>query len=204
MTIEIDKPEPIVIADDSALDFVNTKCAPSGEVIDWIQNGEELVAWLYRVKLIGADDINSINSKFADKELDAVAKKARQLREIFRSVLTGNAFDQEIDVDCVNRLNELASKLTIYQQLVFNDQNEWVLERKIHWSNAEVILAIIAERIIHLFSLNAKHLIKQCSGENCTLWYRDITKNKRRKWCSMAICGNRAKAAAHRSRLREH
>jgi len=32
------------------------------------------------------------------------------------------------------------------------------------------------------------------------MWFYDRTKSHRRRWCSMALCGNRAKARAHRER----
>jgi predicted RNA-binding Zn ribbon-like protein len=31
----------------------------------------------------------------------------------------------------------------------------------------------------------------------------DVSKAHGRRWCSMTICGNRAKAAAHRARARQ-
>jgi len=37
--------------------------------------------------------------------------------------------------------------------------------------------------------------IKQCGG--CTWLFIDTSKNHRRTWCSMATCGNRAKAQRH-------
>ena len=47
--------------------------------------------------------------------------------------------------------------------------------------------------------------VKACEGPACTLLFVDHTRGRARRWCSMAICGNRAKQAAHRHRLkREH
>ena len=43
-------------------------------------------------------------------------------------------------------------------------------------------------------------LIRACNGRACTLLFLDRTKAHGRRWCSMAVCGNRAKAAAHRAR----
>jgi hypothetical protein len=43
-------------------------------------------------------------------------------------------------------------------------------------------------------------LIRACDGPACTLLFLDRTKSHARRWCSMAVCGNRAKAAAHRAR----
>ncbi|MBV9493891.1 MAG: CGNR zinc finger domain-containing protein [Acidobacteria bacterium] len=40
-------------------------------------------------------------------------------------------------------------------------------------------------------------LVKSCGGTGCILLFYDETKNHTRRWCSMAACGNRMKAALH-------
>ncbi|WP_108260949.1 CGNR zinc finger domain-containing protein [Mangrovicoccus ximenensis] len=42
--------------------------------------------------------------------------------------------------------------------------------------------------------------VRNCEGPSCTLYFLDVSKNHRRRWCSMEVCGNRAKAAAFRKR----
>jgi len=44
--------------------------------------------------------------------------------------------------------------------------------------------------------------VRECGNPACTLWFLDTTKAQRRRWCTVEICGNRAKAAAHRRRLK--
>jgi len=44
--------------------------------------------------------------------------------------------------------------------------------------------------------------VKACEGPVCTLLFADHTRGRARRWCSMALCGNRAKQAAHRHRLK--
>jgi predicted RNA-binding Zn ribbon-like protein len=44
--------------------------------------------------------------------------------------------------------------------------------------------------------------VKACEGQGCTLMFVDHTRGRARRWCSMAVCGNRAKQAAHRNRLK--
>ena len=46
------------------------------------------------------------------------------------------------------------------------------------------------------------HRIKQCAGHTCILYFFDTSQNGRRRRCSMAACGNRAKAARHYERAR--
>jgi predicted RNA-binding Zn ribbon-like protein len=44
--------------------------------------------------------------------------------------------------------------------------------------------------------------MKACEGPACTLLFADHTRGHTRRWCSMALCGNRAKQAAYRHRLK--
>ncbi|WP_371263350.1 MULTISPECIES: CGNR zinc finger domain-containing protein [unclassified Pseudomonas] len=42
--------------------------------------------------------------------------------------------------------------------------------------------------------------VRQCEAHDCVLLFHDLSKSHRRRWCSMATCGNRMKVAAFRSR----
>lgn len=45
--------------------------------------------------------------------------------------------------------------------------------------------------------------IRNCANPACVLWFHDVSKNGRRRWCSMEGCGNRAKAARFAARERD-
>ncbi|WP_404799979.1 CGNR zinc finger domain-containing protein [Actinoalloteichus fjordicus] len=38
---------------------------------------------------------------------------------------------------------------------------------------------------------------------DCVLHFHDVSRSGDRRWCSMAVCGNRFQARRHSSRLRE-
>jgi predicted RNA-binding Zn ribbon-like protein len=42
--------------------------------------------------------------------------------------------------------------------------------------------------------------LKACRAETCGWVFLDETRNRSRRWCSMKVCGNRAKARAYRRR----
>ncbi|GAA2218219.1 CGNR zinc finger domain-containing protein [Streptomyces nogalater] len=44
--------------------------------------------------------------------------------------------------------------------------------------------------------------IRQCAQPDCITHFLDTSRNGTRRWCSMAACGNRAKAARHYARSR--
>ncbi|HJU65439.1 MAG TPA: CGNR zinc finger domain-containing protein, partial [Gemmatimonadaceae bacterium] len=44
--------------------------------------------------------------------------------------------------------------------------------------------------------------VRRCADLRCMRVFFDGTKNGKRRWCDMATCGNRAKAARHRRKAR--
>lgn len=42
--------------------------------------------------------------------------------------------------------------------------------------------------------------VKMCGGQNCGWFFLDESKNRRRRWCTMELCGNREKARRHYKR----
>src|ERR1700736_4994761 len=54
-----------------------------------------------------------------------------------------------------------------------------------------------------LANANLNYLHRCANTKTCTLYFYDTTKNHRRRWCSVAACGNRHKVAAFRSRQKK-
>ncbi|WMX47070.1 CGNR zinc finger domain-containing protein [Streptomyces roseicoloratus] len=46
--------------------------------------------------------------------------------------------------------------------------------------------------------------IRACAHEACILHFFDTSRNGTRRWCSMALCGNRAKASRHYARTKDN
>jgi predicted RNA-binding Zn ribbon-like protein len=46
-------------------------------------------------------------------------------------------------------------------------------------------------------------LVRACSSKTCQWFFLDTSKNHRRRWCSMKLCGNRAKVRKFYARQRE-
>jgi len=69
------------------------------------------------------------------------------------------------------------------------------------WKSPESLLLPIGEALARLVTEMDFTQIKLCEGSACTLLFADKTRARNRRWCSMDICGNRAKQAAHRQRV---
>ena len=66
--------------------------------------------------------------------------------------------------------------------------------------NARELLATIAREAVTLFGSPMRERIRTCEGDGCALLFLDLSRSGGRRWCSMAGCGNRAKARAFRRR----
>jgi predicted RNA-binding Zn ribbon-like protein len=64
------------------------------------------------------------------------------------------------------------------------------------WRSPESLLLPIGEALAKFVCEENFADIKACEGHRCTLVFADHTRRRARRWCSMAICGNRAKQAA--------
>ena len=204
------RPPPFFLGDDLALDFLNTRAAPAGEAIEWLAGGRDLVQWLEAAHAVPPPVAAEFRKEAGVRALDAVAAEGRDLREWFRGFVAAHAGEplERGALRELARLNELLARDDYYRQIELAPSAEkngygplrWGARR--HWRNARSLLLPIAEAMGDLVCRKDFTLVRRCEGLGCTLWFLDVSKAHARRWCSMALCGNRAKAAAHRARLR--
>ena len=77
-------------------------------------------------------------------------------------------------------------------------QTGFAFRMRRRWPTPESLLMPIVEALAKLVCEEDFTQVKACEGPACTLLFADHTRGHARRWCSMAICGNRAKVAAHR------
>lgn len=208
--ISYQRPPAMFIADDRGLDFLNSIGTPVDTVVEWIPGGEELLDWLVLAKLIDAAQGNAIRAAAFPGELDEVSAQARALREWFRGfVLTHMGRPLTVKtLNLLEPLNKVLERDEGYGAIVPRSAKsnrgrapsglEWRPLRR--WSTPNALLLPIAEALAQLVCSEDFSLVRACEGKTCTFLFLDKTHGRGRRWCSMAVCGNRAKQAAHRQR----
>jgi len=200
------RPPAMFIGDAIGLDFLNSVATPVDTPVDWIEDGEGLLDWLQQAELVPADVLKRMRA--ADPgELDRVADQARKLREWFRGFvrqykgrpLPATAFAK---LDPLNRLLERDDSFSRIVAAPKREDGALQLQRFHRWRSPEALLLPIAEGMAQLVATEDFSHVKACEGPSCTLLFADHTRGHARRWCSMAACGNRAKQAAHRERLK--
>jgi predicted RNA-binding Zn ribbon-like protein len=199
------RPPAILISGSLGLDFLNTLATPVDTQVDWIDDGEGLLAWLEQTRLVPAKDLKVLKARAMPGEFDAVAGQARSLREWFRGFVrarSGRSIRPD-DLRELEPLNRLLGRDEQFAQLVTEPTGgASVLGLKTlrRWRTPESLLLPIGEEIARFLCSGDFEYVKACEGSTCTLLFVDRTRGRARRWCSMAICGNRAKQAAHRNR----
>ncbi len=200
------RPPAIFVGDAPGLDFLNSIATPVDTVVDWIDDGEGYLSWLEQARLVPPDVLRRIRSRAEPGELDKVADQARSLREWFRGFvrqhkgrpLTAQALGE------LEPLNRLLDRDELFYRIVAQPGAPRPLELQAvrRWRTSGALLLPVAEALARLACGDEISNVKACQGATCTLLFADHTRGHGRRWCSMAICGNRAKQAAHRNRLR--
>ncbi len=196
--------QAIFVGDHAALDFLNTIAAPHGEVIESISNGEAYLTWLADGGLIEPSEVQKFLMKFGIPAVDRVAREARELREWFRQVIvkSSGAHARWQTGNLISKLNPILAMNCSHQQLEMLDKHLALMEKH-EFTRARQLLVPVAQCISDLVTGGDQSLIKCCANPPCTLWFYDRTKTHRRRFCSVAVCGNRVKVAAFRLRQQQ-
>ena len=197
----------IFIADLLGLDFLNSIATPVDTPVDWLDSGDGLLRWLAQAKLVPAHAQDELKARAMPGELDKVADQARALREWFRGFvrkhmgrpLTPKALNE---LGSLNRLLERDEAFSRISRHRHHGGDSLELQMMRRWRSPESLLLPIGEALAKFVCEEDFADIKACEGHSCTLMFADRTRRRARRWCSMAICGNRAKQAAHRNRLK--
>lgn len=186
-----------------AVDFSNTvRGMHTGK--DAITGWEDLTDFLLAVGLVQRARMSHVRSLAGSspEDTERVLQAALSLRTAVRSILEALAEGKEPEEEWVQPINELLRFTEGYDQLM-RGESGWriglvVREQKLEW-----LLAAIARSAAEIVAEGREAPVRKCAGENCVLYFYDTSRTGRRRWCSMAACGNRSKVAAFALRRRK-
>ena len=185
-------PEPLLVGDHPALDLLNTVAQVDGRGVDYWQSDADVLDWMARAGFRAA-----ASPARPAKLLHA----ARGLRETVRALVARRKAGEAIDVDALNAWLAHARRRL---ELVEDDAGGYQLVARYAHDTPEQLLAPVAEAAAALLVEGDFELVRHCENPECSLWFYDRTKAHRRRWCSMALCGNRHKVATFRRRQQEN
>jgi len=181
---------PIFIADHLALDFLNTVVLLDGSEHDLLQSDADVRAWLELAGLLKPAE------PLPPYQAQSLCLGSRKLRELLRGLVRRRKLGKRLDP---SQLNTFLAAGRQRQELVL-ERGELRLEPRFEKATPEQLLLPVALSGAELLANADFELVRTCESPDCVLLFYDRTKSHRRRWCSMATCGNRHKVATFRER----
>jgi predicted RNA-binding Zn ribbon-like protein len=184
---------------ESALDFLNTLHPGHGRTDEQHQRDEHLASptdaamWFLEQELIHPD----AGVRIHEDDLARIRRVRSALREVVDAVVEGRRPEPDA-VHLVNATLEMRRPTRIEL-----DGSALRIGHRHAETPVDDALALIAEAIIEELATGRPERLRVCANDRCRWAFFDSSPTGRRRWCDMRSCGNQAKAARYRARLRE-
>ena len=191
----------LFIANDPCLDFVNTEVVLVGARTDLLQSFADLTAWFEQANLPSMPEVHRLAKVWGDHRAAKVAfQAARVLRNVLRSSVERVVSAGTVPNNLADILKDELQHARLATDVVHSLGR---LKTKPHWilEQPQDLLVVVAHYAANFFAMADYSAVRKCENPECILYFYDTSKNHARRWCSMSLCGNRAKVAAFRDRL---
>ena len=178
---------------ETALDFVNTLELERGESFDHLRTTQEALDWFQVHGLIREVP----GGASGEATLRRIHRTRAALRELADATYEGRP-PRAPAIAEVNR----ALRARDVVQLVLSEDGLRVGHRHVG-DPLDRALAELADPIVREITSGHPERLRACASPTCRWIFYDDSRTGRRRWCDMASCGNRAKAARHRDRAQE-
>ena len=192
--------------DELCLDFANTRYWRGTETpTDDLRGIDDVVEWCKSAGVLSQTDA-TVTRRWWEERPDLAGPaflEAVALREAIYAVFRAIADGKEPPSDAMRTLNDTLARtpgrLGIERHA---GRFSWRVPRSdlptvaallapVVWSGTDLLLGSRLARVRH------------CANERCLWLFLDDSKSGTRRWCSMAACGNRAKAHRHYARRKK-
>ena len=178
------------------VDFANAgtfAASPAADSLSW----EELILFLEAVGIVTAErgglllQLTQTDPQSAGELLRQANRLRGGLRQIFAAVAKGKRVARE----WVEPVNSVLRITEGHDELAW-DGGEWRIQFVAREESLEWLLAAIARSAAELLADGSRAPLRLCANPSCSLFFYDDSRTKKRRWCSMTLCGNRSKVAA--------
>jgi predicted RNA-binding Zn ribbon-like protein len=178
------------------LDFANLAFLsgdPSEHPVFW----DEFVDFLAAKQIFSEERSRHIRALVETdaREAASLLRHAERLGKSLRLLFEATLRNQQFRREWIEPINRILRVTEGHDELEW-DGGSWRLGFVAREEGLEWLLAAIARSGAELLCEGARQNLKQCSNPDCRILFYDDSRTHRRRWCSMALCGNRHKVAA--------
>jgi predicted RNA-binding Zn ribbon-like protein len=192
-----------LVAGDPSLDFVNTVTRRlTSHPIEFLRDFDSLLAWgVHAGLLTDAEQRAAALAGAPPRIARSVHRRALVLREALCVIFDACADARPLPGEALAVLERDVARAATVRRLAADGRvASWTWPTE----DASLVVARVAFAAAELLTAAQTGVVRRCAGaaEGCGWLFLDESRGGRRRWCSMEMCGNRAKARAHYRRTR--
>jgi predicted RNA-binding Zn ribbon-like protein len=182
------------------LDFINTDDVRRGVRVDVLRDFNLLVQWLEAAEVLDAERAAGMRRRARQQPAGATAAlaDARRVRAALRALAERGALEDDVRHEVVAEINRVLGRSAGTRRLETRADGSFVRSFVPVGDAFAGLMIPLVESAADALVLGELSRVRRCADPRCPRVFHDSTKNGRRRWCDMATCGNRAKAARHR------
>ena len=188
------------------LDFANTWGDRGRPETERLRGYADLLGFARQAGLLAGGAESRLAELAARKPRAAAAALdlGRGLREVLYRIFSAAAAARAPAAADLERLNAALPKALSHLRLERRDDAGfvwgWACPEAVEESAGaalEAPLCPILRSAAELLTSGELRQVRECAAGDCNWLFLDCSRNRSRRWCSMATCGNRAKARRH-------
>jgi predicted RNA-binding Zn ribbon-like protein len=189
---------------EDTFDFVNTDDLENGFPLERLPTLGDALTWFVERGVIhseGADRLRTsaaADPAAAERDLARIKTVRGALREVADAIVEHRP-PHPGSLDTVNRA--LHARQVI--ELVPSNDGCVAVDHRHVGDPIDDALARLCDPLVSELTNGDPERIRICDNDTCRWVFFDTSRTARRRWCDMATCGNRAKAARHRARAKD-
>jgi predicted RNA-binding Zn ribbon-like protein len=198
-------PAKSFVGGDTVLDFLNTAGGDTkARDFERLESYSDVLSWALAADIIDGGEyeaLASMSEELPDSATQCLHDLRIQRESLYRYIAASIDAKPIPEVDRLRIERSFRAALTHARLAPSHPQpSKWLVElEKARLLLVQHRLALAGSTLI---TAPVGRSIRQC--ERCSWLFLDFSATKRRRWCSMAVCGNRAKATRHYSKTREN
>jgi predicted RNA-binding Zn ribbon-like protein len=184
------------------LDFVNSEL--SARSSDALYDFESLLQWLEAAAILDGERSGGIRRRAVQQPAGAAASliDARRVRTSLRSLAERGQVSDRIRMDALAEINRVLGRSAGTRRVDLRTDGTFGRSFvPVGDAFAGLVIPVVESAADALIAGELAR-VRRCADARCLRVFYDTTKNGRRRWCDMSTCGNRAKAARHREKVR--
>jgi len=210
------------IAGNLALDFANTvHCVGLPDPLDELKTIGDLLDWARRAAVVHAGDLTRLAARFRRDHAHArrALTRALRLRSVIYELFSRLAEDGSFHKRALGEFNVWSRWAMKHARIAERANQQSSRRRKsgdrrqepektalvLAWEPSssdalDHVLWQVTRSATALLLSGESTRVRQCSDQYCSWLFVDASRNGRRRWCSMQLCGNRARVRSYRRR----